>query len=253
MKVAYQCSTTCGTGVGYDSKNEPGVGGTGTPGTGYCHEESQLNSESTNEIPQEFSSITVGGKTIADSGNLWFVNPWITQSIFCTTSNDCASGGTGSDPCSTNCHNDTTLYLYVNITNTGITGYTPSGGSLDLTWYGSNHIDGTLIGMWYENNQTLAWQFWPIGATNAPMVYCATYSQCMSLHPSSNPDFFYGIFRATVVELSAGSGGTWPPSSSEYPLGVMFWGSLSLSNNLENTQFVGGTELSTGLWIRSLC
>jgi len=253
MKVAYQC-VTCGIGTGYDSENEPGVpGGSGSPATGYCHYESTSNAESANEIPQEFTGITVGGQPIPDSGNLWFVNPWLTQEIFCTT----APGGKASSNCSScsGCTNQTTLYLYVNITNTGATGYTPAGGSLDLTWYGSNHIDGTLIGMWYENNQSLTWQFYPIGASNAPMVYCATYSQCESSRPASNPDFFYGIFRVTAVTLGSSSS-TWPPqvvSASAYPLGVTFWGSLSLSNNLENTQFVGGTELSTGLWVRTSC
>jgi hypothetical protein len=217
MKIAYQCPPSNCENPGYDSKNEPGPGG--TPSVEYCHKESL----------QEFTGITVGGKNIGDGGDLWFVNPWITQAIFCNTANGCS--GT----------NETTLYFYVNITNTGATPYTPAAGSLDLTWYGSNHIDGSLIGMYYNSI------FYATSATNAPPIPCATCG-------SSSPDYFYGIFRATQVTLDTGTSGTWPPQ----PTGssVMFFGSLSLTNNLETgypTPFVGGTALSTGLWIRYSC
>lgn len=234
MKVAYQCST-CGTAVGYDSKNEPGLGGTGTRSTGYCHAES--SSDSTSERPQQFTGITLGGSNIGDSGTLWFVNPWVTQTILCTAAPGVQASNCSS--CST-CTNQTTIYLYVNITNTGTTAYTPVAGSLDLTWYGSNHIDGNFIGMYYNN------AFVSISATNPPTVPCATCG-------SSSPDYFYGIFRATVVTLDVATGGTWPPPSQS---SVMFFGSLSLTDNLETgypTPFVGGTALSSGLWIRYQC
>ena len=252
MKIAYQCSSStspgCGLSTGYDSKNEPGITGTST--TGYCHQEAAASTVP-NQRPQEFTGITVGGNQILDGGNLWFVNPWLTAQIFCTTAVD--TSGTYPTTDGLNCatetstgaaaQNGTTLYLYVNITNTGTTSYSPVAGSLDLTWYGSNHIDGTWIGMYYNG------AFVAPSASNPPTIPCAT---CRS----TSPDYFYGIFRATQVEVDADSGGTWPPPGGG---NVMYFGSLSLTNNLptgystSTTPFVGGTALASGLWIRSSC
>jgi hypothetical protein len=221
MKVAYQCPpSNCGN-PGYDSKNEPGVTGGSSSGQ-YCHKES-LTSNPTSERPQEFTGITVGGQPIGDGGDLWFVNPWVTQTIFdnaCSVANGCSVA------------NETTLYLYVNITNTGTIPYNVAGGTLDLTWYGSNHIDGALIGIWY--NPGTGFSFYPI-----------TSPQTVAVN-----NYFYGIFRITGVELNEGGSGTWPPTGNA---SVMFWGTLSLTDNKEDTTFVGGVALSTGLWIRYSC
>jgi hypothetical protein len=220
MKVAYQCSN-CGN-PGYDSKNEPGVTGGSSTGQ-YCHTES-TSSNRPGERPQQFTGITVGGQNIGDGGSLWFVNPWITQTIFtntCGTANGCSI------------QNSTTLYIYVNITNTGNVPYNVAAGTLDLTWYGSNHIDGALIGIFYNPTQPSGtWKFYPITSTQNVTVN----------------NYFYGIFRATTVSL--GQGSTWPPANSA---SVMFWGSLSLTSNQEGTTFVGGVALSSGLWIRYSC
>jgi len=250
MKAAYTCypsGTNCGVGLGYDSSYEPGLGGTGTSATGYCHYES-ATSTVTNQRPQKFTGISVGGTLVpseAGAGNMWFVNSWLTTQIFCTAAVNTTGGGINcaTETSTSSADNETTLYLYVNVTNTGTTPYSPVAGSLDLTWYGSNHIDGTWIGMYYNN------AFVAPNAASPPSVPCATCG-------SSSPDFFYGIFRVTQLELDVGSGGTWPPPGGG---NVFFFGSLSLTNNLitgfstTTTPFVGGTALSSGLWIRTSC
>jgi hypothetical protein len=214
MKIAYQCSNgpTCGN-PGYDSKDEPGAiasGSGGTTSSAYCHTESS-SSTPKSEQPQEFTGITYNGSPILDSGDLWFVNPWITQTILtntCSTASGCSAT------------NQTNLYFYVNITNTWTSSYTIAGGTLDLTWYGSNHVSGALIGFYDSKGfHTLS-----SGYTVAPNNY------------------FYGVFRAYIVQLTS------LPSSS-----VMFWGSLSITNNAKDTTFISGVALSSGLWVRYSC
>ena len=214
MKIAYQCANSCtssnsGSGTGYDSKFEPGITGGSASGQ-YCHEESSTSTPDT-EIPQEFTGVNYQG--VVDSGTLWFINPWITQTILLNT-----CGTSAGDGCST--ANETNLYFYVNITNVYAKSYTVGGGTIDLTWYGSNHIDGALIGIYDQNG------FHSItsGYTVAPNAY------------------FYGIFRAYTVELSS------LPSYS-----VTFWGSLAISNNAKDQTYVSGVELSSGLWVRYSC
>ena len=210
MKIAYQ-----GSSPGYDSKNEPGPVAEGSGGTvtsGYCHSENNA---------QEFTNVIYS--SVGDGGVLWFLNPWVTQTIFdsaCSTANGCST------------NNSTTVYLYVNITNTGTIPYNVAGGTLDLTWYGSNHVDGALIGIYY--NPGTGFNFYSISSPQTVAV----------------KNYFYGIFRITGVELDEGSGGTWPPAGQA---SVMFWGSLSLTDNKEDSTFVGGVALSTGLWIRYSC
>jgi len=218
MKIAYQCydggsnactSSNSGSGTGYDSKLEPGITGGSASGQ-YCHEESSTSTPDT-EVPQEFTGVNYQG--VLDSDTLWFVNPWITQTILTNT-----CGTNTGDGCSA--ANETNLYFYVNITNTLTNSYTIAGGTIDLTWYGSNHIDGALIGIYDKNG------FHSIssGYTVAPNAY------------------FYGIFRAYVVELSS------LPSYS-----VTFWGSLAISNNAKDQTYVSGVELSSGFWVRYSC
>ena len=211
LKVAYTGSGN----PGYDSMNELGPVNSGSGGThvaGYCHTESQTTSQ-TSERPQKFTGTGYG-----DGGVLWFVNPWMTQTFF-------------TDTCNSGCTSHTSLYIYVNITNTGTIAYSPVAGTLDLTWYGSNHIDGTLIGSYDSKG---------FHSTTSGYTY-------------SSGSYFYALFQVTTVALDTGNTcpqqlnptHTWPPCSS-----VMFWGSLSLTNNLESYQFVSGVALSSGLWIR---
>jgi hypothetical protein len=208
VKVAYQTTSS-----GYDSKNEPGHGGAG--GSGYCHEEPSQSYPAGASYAEELTGINY--PNVGDSGVLWFVNPWVTQTIFGTAANGPTS-------------NTTTLYLYVNITNTGNTNYTVASGSLDLTWYGSNHIDGSLIGIYYGAPGT----FYAIGSTQ-------------TVAPTKS---FYAIFRITELTLDTAGGGTWPPANDA---SVMFWGSASLTDNKKDATFVGGVSLSSGLWIRYSC
>ena len=188
MRVAY-------TGA-KDSANEP-LGGTPT-GNGFCHTE---NLQSYPAGPGYAEKLT-GLGTYGDSGVLYFVNPWLTNYIL-------ESGAT--------------FYLYVIIVNTGLTSYTPSAGSLDLTWYGSNHIDGSLIGDYYNG------AFY--AAASAP-----------SIPPGA---FYYAIFESTEVTTTGMNGITYS---------VMWWGGASVTNgsgsNAEGNGYYSGTILVSGLWIR---
>jgi hypothetical protein len=215
VKVAYQ-----GASPGYDSKNEPGpvAGGSGgTVTSGYCHSEPSQPYPAGASYSEELTGINYAG--VVDSGVLWFVNPWVTQTIFGTASVQNPGGAT------------TTLYLSVNITNTGNTPYTVAGGSLDLTWYGSNHIDGSLIGVYYG---AAPGAFYAIGST-----------QTIAVGKS-----FLAIFEVTELTLSTGGGGTWPPPNDA---SVTFWGSASLTDSTKDASFVGGVSLSSGLWIAYSC
>jgi len=217
VKVAYQ-----GTSPGYDSKNEPGpvAGGSGgKTSTGYCHSEPSQAYPAGASYSEELTGVNYAG--VEDSDVLWFVNPWVTQTILGTAAN----GPTG---------NTTTLYLAVNITNTGTTNYDVAGGSLDLTWFGSNHIDGSLIGIYYNASKTTGPKFYPI---STPQLVAPTTS-------------FQAIFRVTTFELDTGSGGDWPPANDA---SVMFWGSASLTDNTKDSTFVGGVSLSSGLWAPYSC
>jgi hypothetical protein len=228
VKAAYQTTSS-----GYDSKNEPGPvaeesGGTATPA--YCHKETEStppyppgagNSEEVTD-----TNYQTDGSGIGDNGVLWFVNPWVTQPILLTTSTDCTSDNGLSCP-GTTPPNSTTLYLAVNITNTGVAYYTVAGGSLDLTWFGSNHIDGSLIGIYYEAPTATSPQFYTTSATKPQQIAPGTS--------------FQGIYRVTTLQL------TDLPTTP-----VMFWGSAALTNNLEGA-FVGGVSLSSGLWIPYTC
>jgi hypothetical protein len=214
VKVAYQ-----GTSPGYDSKNEPGpvAGGSGGKvGTGYCHSESVQSYPAGAGYAEELTGINYA--SVGDSGVLWLVNPWVTQTI----------AGTAANGPSTN---TTTLYLTVNITNTGVIPFTVAGGSIDLTWYGSNHIDGSLIGVYYG---AAPGAFYAIGST-----------QTIAVGKS-----FIAIFRVTTFELDNGGGGTWPPANDG---SVTFWGGASLTDATEDKSFVGGVSLSSGLWIPYSC
>ncbi len=197
MKVAY-------TGP-FDSKNEKAAGGSG--GTGYCHTESSQPYPAGVGYAEKLTGITGYG----DSGVLWFVNPWITSTIM----NSADSGGT-------------TVYIYVVVINTGTTAYNPTAGTIDLTWYGSNHIDGPLIGVYYNGN---------------------FYATSPSIAPGTS---YYAIFKITVFTIGN------PPSTVQpgYP-SVMFWGGASLTNavgsSAEDQSFYSGTILLSGLWMRSGC
>jgi hypothetical protein len=219
MKVAY-------TG-GFDSKNEPGPVADGSGGTvtaGYCHNEAARAYPAGPGYAEELTGIK--GVTDTDkaghTGVLWFVNPWITggnsKAVVVPSGND------------GELYSGTTLYFYVVIVNTGSTSYAPTAGTLDLTWYGSNHIDGYLLGVYY-------------GGT--------FYATSPSIPPGSS---YYAIFEVTIFTMGypAWATGVQPG----YP-SVMWWGDASITNALsgstessKNQNFFSGTVLVSGLWIR---
>ncbi len=218
MKVAYK-----GT---FDSENEPGPVNEGSGGTvkaGYCHNEAAASYPYANSSMGE--KLT-GLGTYGDLGVLWFVDPWITATnITGVNTIVTSSGGLTSG---------TTLYVYMVVINTGTTAYNPTAGSIDLTWYGSNHIDGPLIGVYYSGT------FYP-------------YSTSPVIPPGA---YYYAIFQITYFEIQdtpweSGSQNTGYQISSP---SVMFWGAGSVTNglksNAEDQSFYSGTILGSGLWIR---
>jgi len=209
MKVAY-------TGTGFDSRNEPGpvaAGSGGTVTSGYCHTEAVAPYPAPPGNSEKLTGITGYG----DSGVLWFVNPWVTagNSLAIVT-----SGGS--------LHSSMTLYIYVIIVNTGTSAYSPDAGTLDLTWYGSNHIDGKVIGVYYNSGFYLP--------ASPPIV--------------SPGAFYYVIFQITTFSLGYTPWTVQPSLPS-----VMFWGGASITNGVSGNaprdqNFFSGTILVSGLWLR---
>jgi hypothetical protein len=225
MKVAYQ-------GTGFDSSNEPSFTGK-TTGIQYCHTEPVGTGFPV--LPGYAEKLTgINGVGVTNNA-LYFVNPWITGG-----NSQAVITGSGSSS-SAALHSGTTLYIYVLIVNTGSTAYTPTAGSLDLTWYGSNHIDGYLLGVYYGNSE-----FWAPGQPNPPTI-----------SPSHS---YYAIFKIVVISTSTFVGS--PPWATGVQPGspsVMFWGSAAITNAVNNlveyvpsesSGFFSGTILASGLWIR---
>jgi hypothetical protein len=146
---------------------------------------------------------------------LYFVNPWVTNTILVSTRN--IDGGPAT----------TQMYIYVILINTGKTAYKPTSGSIDLTWYGQNHLDGTLLAVYYKGTS--------YAAASAP-----------SITPGSN---YYAIYKMNTMKLDL-----WPPANSA---SIMFWGDASITDgtgsNSEDQTYFSGTVLLSGLWIRSSC
>ena len=226
-----------------------GSGGKVPTGNTQCHSEPPQAYPAGASYAEEITGVTAWSQTlgkvatIGDSGDLWFVNPWVTNLILVSAANGVCnpSGGCSTTPTTGTWSNQTTLYLSVNITNIGTVPYTVAGGSLDLTWYGSNHLDGSLIGAYYNASKVTGPKFYSI--SSPPSIAVGTS--------------FQAIFRVTLLELNCSgtactgeSGGSddWPPANA-----VMFWGSASLTDNAEDQTFVGGVSLSSGLWIPLSC
>jgi len=211
MKIAYQAAKGSG---GYDSAYDYKSATGHTAGT-YCHNEPLGTYPAGSNSAEQLSVPGVPD----GSGVLTFVNPWITQKIF-SQPNGVYNSGTPTSPT-----NKTTLYIYVNVTNTGTIAYSVLGGTMDLTWYGSNHVDGGLIGIYYG---LPTGTFYTVGT--APAILPGKY--------------FYAIFRVASLTL-----GDWTPPT----FGVMFWGSASLTDSAEDLTFIAGVGLMSGLWIRPSC
>ena len=207
--AGYPSNGASGCDSGHDYSGAPG---NTWPTTPYCHDEPEKNYVAPTNYAEELTGIT--GKT------LYFVNPWITLWIL-------EDARTDGESLSTPIYPTTQLYIYINITNTGNTPYTVAGGSLDLTFSGSNHIDGNLIGIYYN-------------ATGTGQFYTASSTQTQTVAVGKS---FYAIFQVTLIMLDL----TYLSSSS------MFWGTLSLTNSVKGTGFVGAVGLSSGLWVRVSC
>ena len=233
LKIAYQDISTSGTGlctppnnngspikaesIGCDSSHDyNGAPGHTCQSPPYCHNEPEKTYVAPTNYAEELTGINYPGVI---GSTLYFVNPWITLPIL---------EHARTDEDSINMTLPTTqIYIYINITNTGGTPYTVAGGTLDLTVAGSTHIDGNLIGIYY--NATGTQPFW--------FTASSTQTQTVAVGKS-----FYAIFKVTQIMLDL----SYLSSSS------MFWGSLSLTNNIEGTGFVGGVGLSSGIWERDV-
>ena len=192
--------------------NEPGpvAGGSGgSVGTGYCHTE--LAQQYPAGVGYSEKLTGMSGVGVGDSGTLWFVNPWITGS----------NRGDDNEVMDSAVAGLTTVYIYVLVINTGNTAYSVAAGTIDLTWYGSNHLDGPLLGVFYKGS-----------------FYAAASAQ--SIMPGTS---YYAIFKLTIFEIGSA------PSTS-----VMLWGSASITNAVASTaedqNYFSGTILLSGLWIR---
>ena len=213
MKIAYTGST-------YDSENEPGVtslsGGSTPSNDGYCHQEAPASYPAAAGYAEELTGIS--GVTDTDkaghTGALWFLNPWMTA--YPSSGNYKAVFNSAAQGSST-----TQVYIYVVVVNDVGEAYTPTAGTIDMTWYGSNHIDGYLIGIYYGG------QFY---ATSSPQ----------NVQPGQS---YYAIFKITIFTI-----GNWPSRS------VMFWGGASLTDapggTAEGGSYFAGTILLSGLWVR---
>ena len=211
VRVAYT-----GASPGYDSKNEPGLGGSGTSATGYCHSEPSQSYPAATGYAEKLTGITGYG----DSGVLWFVNPWVTSGVLQSVVNGA-----------------TQMYFYLIVINTGIAAYTPTAGSIDLTWYGSNHLDGTLIGVYYKGAFSPA---------------CSSSSSCSSAQSIAQSTNYYAIYEINHSTTKLG-----------YPLpqggitSAMFWGDASITDwwtsTAESIGYYSATLLIPGLWIRAGC
>ena len=239
MKVAYQYSEHPNYGYGYDSMNEPGPVAAGSGGTvnasANCHQEPAEPYQAPATTAEKLAINSTDQTWGVPGGALWFVNPWVTQTIInsAMTNNPTGSEGMKNWP-----SNVTTLYIYVNITNVGSIPLAIKSGSIDLTWYAFNWIDAYLIG-YYQGAPPGT--FYPVGSTH-------------TIAPGAS---FYAIFKVTDVCLgrdtcTVGSTleGTWPPPTGE---SVMFSGSASLTSNTGDVTFVAGVALLPGLFIRSSC
>ena len=200
IRVAYQ-----GT---YDSKNEAGpraAGSGGSSGAAYCHSESVQSYPASPGYAEELTGISGVTNNI-----LWFLNPWITQTIMNSANNPNNPGTPGS----------TRVYIYVDVVNTGSAQYSVSSATIDLTWSGSNHLDGWLFGVFYNGK---------------------FYSTSPQIPPGAS---YYAIFEITIFSIQN------PPSSGQ---SAMLWGSASFTDQAEDQTYFGGTILLSGLWIRASC
>jgi hypothetical protein len=212
MKIAYQ---------GADDSVHDYSGASGHTAGTYCHNEPLQTYPAGSNYAEQ---LTLPTTTISrDSGVLTFVNPWITLK-FLQDAINCPGGSCGTS-------NKTEIFIYVYLTNTGKLAYSVASGSIDLTWYGSNHLDGNLFGIYYANPN--------------PTFYAAGSTTTITAGTS-----YYALYTLNRIQFDKQPGG----SSGNYPAGnVMFWGSASVTTNTEDSSYYSGTILLSGLWVRYNC
>jgi len=191
MRVAY-------TG-GFDSSKEPGA--TGGGGSGYCHfEPAQL--------------VNAGGSV----GNLYFVNPWITNAV-----HGSAFPGSGNPT--------TTVYIYANFTNTRTSAVKISTGSLliQVSQSGANQkvffIGGLLLAINYQGQPYQA-------GTEVP--------------PS-------GIAPGTSALLIFQINGWNSPTGGASVAGQTFVGLASITNGETGSGYYAASIFLDGLYIKPSC
>jgi hypothetical protein len=122
------------------------------------------------------------------------------------------------------------MYIYAIVINTGKTSYAPTAGSIDLTWYGSNHLDGTLLGVYYKG---------------------IFYSVAPSIAPGTS---YYAIYKMNQATMKMDNP---PPQGGGTLTSIMWWGDASITDgsgsNAEDQSYFAGTLLLSGLWMRSKC
>jgi len=207
MKIAYQPSQVSG---GYDSKNEPAAIAAGSGGTavgGYCH----------NELGQA-SKITG-----TPYGTLWFVNPWVTKTIFYDA---LPSGVIG---------NHTNIYVIANLTNNQASQITITGGNIWLELLTTPPptpptllvMEGSLIGTYYP------------ASSGGGSFYAAGSSP--TVNSGQNVLLIYRITSYNWAATSIGNSD------------MTFAGMATMTNKLENGGYIGGTTTLDGLYVRPSC
>jgi hypothetical protein len=168
----------------------------------YQPKDAQGYNSASDSCHQETATVLTGISGIQTGSSLSFLNPWLINTVLTSAYNS-----------------HTMMYYLVNATNTKSTPIVASAGTLDLTWYGSNHLDGSLLGVYYQG------QFYTPGS--APTI-----------PPGSQ---FYAIFKTDHVALSS------------FPGNVFFIGSAAITNNVKGTTYYSAQLAIDGLWVRSSC
>jgi hypothetical protein len=160
------------------------------------------NSGPTDSCHQEPPLTLTGISGLQTGTTLYFLNPWLINAVLTSADNS-----------------HTTMYYLVNATNTKSTPIVATAGTVDLTWYGSNHITGPLLGLYYQG------QFY-------------TPASSPTIAPGNQ---FYAIFKIDRIDLSS------------FPGNVFFIGSAAITNNVKGTTYYSAQLAIDGLWVRSSC
>jgi hypothetical protein len=214
MKIAYQ-----GNEFGFNSANEPGAVNSGSDGTttaGYCH------SENATRIVTNLPTV----------GTLWFVNPWVTQAI--------VIGPDGAFP-NNGAKNDTTFYVYANVTNTQSAPIKITGANLMLEVAGTFAPgSGTIPNYLLVLGGSLLGEFDPAVSGSGSFTSTAPY-----------PVIAVGDSVILIFQVNSYN---WQASPNIQPFsGVIFSGTVSMTGNLETGAYFGGTVILDGLYVKASC